>query len=343
MKKFIHVGCGGWGKVWLKRIIPGIADEAECVAAVDINGAALENAGAVLGLPGEALYTDLAKALREREVDFVTIAASIHSHLQVVKTVLEYGNGCHIVSEKPIAGTLADSAEIYRMVKAAGIKFAVTFSHRYEDDKQTFQQLVRSRDVGRLNYLVSRMVISRTHNTGHRIDPPEWLFVDGGAHNLDMIRAFSGANAKQVYAKAWNTDWEDGRGAASAFVHVEMENGIRAFLEYEFGGAHTYNGWTNEYFRAECDNGSFELDNRVITVRNMESVPPAQQIPLLRGAHWKHDLILRQFIRWLDGGEAPEVTIDDSIHAMGLVFAAVESSRTGKPINVKQLMAQYGI
>lgn len=341
MKKFIHVGCGGWGNVWLNRIIPGIADEAECVAAVDINEAALQNAGTVLGLSADALYTDLAKALQEKDADFVTVAASINSHLQVVKTVLEYGK--HILSEKPIAGSLADSAEIYRRVKAAGIKFAVTFSHRYEDDKQTFQQLVRSPDAGKMNYLVSRIVISRTHNTGHKIDPPEWLFVDGGAHNLDMIRAFSGSNAKTVYAKAWNTDWAEGRGEASAFVHAEMENGVRAFLEYGFGGAHTYNGWTNEYFRAECENASFELDNRTITARNMEAEMPVRQIPLLRGEHWKHDLILRQFIRWLDGGEAPEVTIDDSIHAMGLVFAAVESSRTGKAVDVRQLMAQYGL
>lgn len=340
MKKFIHVGCGGWGNVWLNRIIPGVKDAAECVAAVDINPDALKNAGTVLGLPEEALYTDLKQALLEHTVDFVTIATSIPSHLQVVSTVLEYGNGCHIVSEKPIAGTLSDCTEIYRRVKDAGIKFAVTFSHRYEDDKQTFQQLVRSEAAGKMNYLISRIVIDREHNTGHKIDPPEWLFVDGGAHNLDMIRAFSGANAQEVYAKAWNTDWEDGRGAASAFVNVTMENGARAFLEYEFGGAHTYNGWTKEYFRAECDGASFELDNRCIAARSLDG---CREIPLLQGGHWKHDLILRQFIGWLDGGEAPEVTIDDSIQAMGLIFAAVESSRTGRPVNVKLLMQQYGL
>lgn len=346
MKRYIHIGCGGWGNIWLKRMIPGAKDVAECVAVVDINPAALENAREVLGLPEEALYTDLAKALQEHEVDFVTIATSISSHLEVVKTVLKYGRGCHIISEKPIAGTMAESTELYRRVKEAGIKFAVTFSHRYEDDKQTFERILRSGMAGRVNYIIGRMVINRTHNTGHRVDPADMILIDGGVHNMDMIRAFSGANVEEIYASLWNIDWENNKGsAANAFVQMKMENGVRAFLEFEFGGAHTYNSWTNEYFRAECDKASIELDNRRIIAHSMDGfpVPAYSEIPLLKGEHWKHDLIIRQFIGWMDGGTPPDVTIDDSIHAMGMLFAAVESNRIGKPVQVKEFMQEYGL
>lgn len=347
MKRYIHIGCGGWGSIWLNRVIPGVKDVAQCIAAVDINPVTLEAAGQVLGLSQEALYLNLVQALQENKVDFVTISTSISSHLEIVKTVLEYGNGCHIISEKPIAGSLAECAEIYHRVKKAGIKFAITFSHRYEDDKQTFARILRSQVAGKMNYIVARIVIARTHRSaGNRIEPAEMIFIDGGVHNLDMLRAFSSSNAEEVYANAWNLDWDDNKGsAAAAFVQVRMENGVRAFAEYEFGGAYTYNSWTNEYFRAECDKASFKLDNRRITARSMDGfpIPESSEIPLLKGEHWKHDLIIRQFIGWLDGGPAPEVNIDDGIHAMGMLFAAVESSRTGKPVNVKQLMQKYGL
>lgn len=346
MKKYIHVGCGNWGNVWLTRMIPEARDVAECVALVDINPVVLQHAGEVLGLPREALYEDLKTALQEHEVDFVSVATSIPSHPEVVKTILEYGRGCHILSEKPIAGNMEESLEIYRLVKEAGIKFAVTFSHRYEDDKQTFEKLLHDNYGGKLNYLTSRISISRTQgNTGHAIHPVEMLFIDGGIHNLDMIRAFAGCNAEEVYAQAWNIEWEKhDRGAASAFVIMKMENGVRANLEFEFGGAHTYNNWTKEYFRAECENASIELDNRRITARSMEGFPTPSvcEIPLLKGDHWKHDLIIRQFIDWMDGGPAPDVSIDESIHAMGMLYAVVESSRTGKPVNVKEFMRRYG-
>lgn len=345
MKTYMLIGCGGWGRIWLNRMIPQAQDVAQCVAVVDVSSAALEGAKAALGLPDSALYTDLKQALGEHRVDFVAIAATISAHLSVVKTVLEYGNGCAILSEKPIAGTMADCAEVYRLVKAAGVKFAVTFSHRHEDDKQTFLKLMRSGETGKMNYLISRIAVDRRHGTGHRLNPPEMVFIDGGAHNLDMIRAFSGANAEEVYAKAWNTDWADGRGACSAFVHSRMENGVRAFLEYGFGGAHTYNSWCHEYFRAECDNGSYELDNRRITAYSLdeEDNPVSREIPLLEGEHWSHAMIIRQFIGWLDGGPAPETTLEDSIHAMGMIFAAVKSSQTGKPVLVRELMAEVGL
>lgn len=347
MKKYIHVGCGNWGKVWMNRMIPEARDVAECVALVDINPEALQRAGAVLGLPQEALYEDLAVALQEHEVDFVTVATSIPSHLAVVKTILQYGKGCHILSEKPIAGNMEESMEIYRLVKEAGIKFAVTFSHRYEDDKQTFEKILREGMAGKLNYITSRLSIARNHgNTGHKINPIEMLFVDGGIHNLDMIRAFSGSNAEEVYAHAWNIDWENHeKGAATAFVIMKMENGVRACLEFEFGGAHTYNNWTKEYFRAECEEASIELDNRRIVARSMAGFPtPAEcEIPLLQGDHWKHDLIIRNFINWMDGGPAPDVSIDESIYAMGMLYAIVESCRTGKPVNVKEFMSRYGM
>lgn len=347
MKRYIHVGCGGWGNVWLNRIIPQVQDVAQCVAAVDINPEALQKAGEVLGLPGEALYSDLAQALQDHEVDFVTISTSISSHLEVVKAVLQYGRGCHIVSEKPLAGNMEECVELYRSVKKAGIKFAVTFSHRYEDDKQTFERYLRSGHAGKLNYLTSRICIARNHgNSGHRIDPIEMLFIDGGIHNMDMIRAFTGSDAEEVYADAWNVDWEHyDKGCASAFVQMKMENGMRAFLEYSFGGAYSYNGWTNEYFRAECEQASVELDNRRIVARSMPSFPEAEEteLALSEGEHWKHDLIIRQFIGWLDGGPAPDVNIDDSIQAMGMLYAVVESCKTGRPVNVKQFMKECGL
>lgn len=354
MKKYIHVGCGNWGgNTWMNRIIPQIKDVAECVALVDVNTENVERAGKIIGMPKEALYLDLKKALEDHDVDFVTIASSIGSHLSVVKTILENKPGCHIISEKPMAGNMEECMEIYHLVKEAGIKYSVTFSHRYEDDKQTFQKILQEGIGGKLNFIVGKISVARkfgnvaqgSHTYERPMDPVESLFIDGGIHNLDMIRAFAGCNAEEVYAQAWNIEWEKhDRGAASAFVIMKMENGVRANLEFEFGGAHTYNNWTKEYFRAECENASIELDNRRITARSMEGFPTPSvcEIPLLKGDHWKHDLIIRQFIDWMDGGPAPDVSIDESIHAMGMLYAVVESSRTGKPVNVKEFMRRYG-
>ncbi|MDL2233735.1 Gfo/Idh/MocA family oxidoreductase [Ruminococcaceae bacterium OttesenSCG-928-L11] len=343
MKTFVHVGAGGWGRHWLRRVIPANREFAQCVAVVDVNEQALENAVEFLGLPREKCYTDLDTALRENPVDFITIASSIASHAQVVDVALRHG--VQILSEKPIAGTMAECAEIYRKVKAAGTKFAVTLSHRYENDKQTLQDYLRRGDAGKINYLIARIAIARMKWRVPAISP-EMLFIDGGVHNLDMIRAFSGANAEEVYARAWSFEPGDDRGGGStAFAYAQMENGVMASLEYGFGGAYSHNGWGREYFRAECVNACVELDNQKLVAKSHEGypIPEYAEIPLLEGDCWEHDLIMRQFLGWMDGGAAPDVTIDDSIHAMGMLFAVVESHRTGKPVRVKPFMEAHGL
>lgn len=333
MKTFILVGCGNWGKMWLNRFIPQVADVAKCVAVADINPDAVEMARQALNLPVSAAYTDTAQAFREHKVDFAVVAAAIPAHLPVVRTILREQPGCHILSEKPVAGCMEDCLEIERLVKEAGVKCAFTFSHRYEDDKQTFEKVLRSGKYGKVNTIVGRLMLNKCWGA----NPPENLLIDGGVHYLDMLRSFTGSEAKSVYAQAWNCDWpERGGTAACGFVQVEMESGVRACLELNLGGALDRNGWCNEYFRAECERASIVLDRRVITARWTDEAGERREeaIPLMEGAHWKHDLIIRNFIGWLDGGPAPDVCLSESMKAMALMCAAADSIRTGKAMPV---------
>ena len=343
MKKFIHIGAANWGLHWIKNVIPKNTDIAECVAVVDVVPEFAENGRIYLDLPPEKCYTDLDKALRENAVDFVTIASAIPSHEAVVNTVLKYG--CHILSEKPLAHDMAACCRLYNAVKSAGIKFAVTMSHRYENDKQTFEALLRSGKYGNINYIISRLHMSRnkwkpsaTPTPGRGERGIEYMLIDGGVHNMDMIRAFTGSNAKKVYADIWNFEPGGGRDEGrSAFVRVDMENGVNAFLEYSFGGAFQLNSWSNEYFRAECADAMVEVDNQKITVRSYEGFPLSEcaEIPLLKGDRWIHDLLMKQFVDWISGGEPPAVTIDDNMNAMAMMFSAVESFKTGVPVMVE--------
>jgi hypothetical protein len=47
---------------------------------------------------------------------------------------------------------------------------------------------------------------------------------------------------------------------------MEMENGVRCFYEGAKANASTMNGWGNEYFRVECENGTAVLDRREVKV-----------------------------------------------------------------------------
>ena len=68
MKRFIHVGTGGWGRYWSRTVIPHLIElgVAEPVAAVDVNPANLANAREGYGIDEGRCYTDPVKTFAER-------------------------------------------------------------------------------------------------------------------------------------------------------------------------------------------------------------------------------------------------------------------------------------
>ena len=118
--RMIQVGTGGRGRSWCQGILPPNIEDGliEVVAAVDTNPEALTNARDLLGLPPEKCYTDLRRAFAENDADFCTVVVPPAFHEEVVDAALAHD--MHILSEKPIADTLAASCRIAAKVRRAG-------------------------------------------------------------------------------------------------------------------------------------------------------------------------------------------------------------------------------
>ncbi len=43
-------------------------------------------------------------------------------------------------------------------------------------------------------------------------------------------------------------------------------------------------------------------------------------------------------MHWLDGGEPMETNVEDNLQSVALIFAAIESSRTGMPVKVQEFL-----
>jgi predicted dehydrogenase len=164
--KMIQVGTGGWGACWCERFLPpNVADGLiEVVAAVDTNPDALGAAREHLGLREGQCYTDAERAFDAHPADFCTIVVPPSRHEAIVDAALAHD--LHILSEKPIADTLAGSLRIAEKVARASTKRGVTMSHRFDEDKTTLRHELRSGAHGPLDYLVCRFTCDcRTYGT----------------------------------------------------------------------------------------------------------------------------------------------------------------------------------
>mgnify|MGYP001817310498 CR=1 FL=1 len=63
-------------------------------------------------------------------------------------------------------------------------------------------------------------------------------------------------------------------------------------------------------------------------------------MPLLQQSKWANAWLVEQFVRWLDGGEPMETNVEDNLQSVALIFAAIESSRSGQPVQVQQFLAE---
>jgi len=346
--KMIQVGTGGFGYAWCRHFLPPNVQDGliEVVAAVDINPEALKAAQEFLGLPANKCYGDIRKAFDENPADFCTVVVPPAFHEKVVDEALAHG--LNILSEKPIADTLAASVRIAKKVKAAGVKMGVTMSHRFDQDKTTLRRELRGGRYGALDYLVCRFTCDcrKFASWGKfRHEIPDALMVEGAVHHLDLLVDMAGSLCDSIYAETWNPAWGEYAGDSQGLVIMHVKNGPRVFYEGAKTNATGLNCWANEYVRAECEKATFIMDHRRIERFDYKSGQwndgregKGENVPLIEQPKWANAWLIEKYARWLQGGEPMETNVHDNLQSVALIFAAIESSRAGRPVKVQQLL-----
>ena len=347
----IQVGTGGQGGHWCRTFLPPHVEDGriEVVAAVDVDEDAHENAREHLGVPADACYTEAETAFAEHDADFCTVVVPPWVHEEVVDAALAHD--LDVLSEKPIADTLAASARIAAKVERAGAKMGVTMSHRYDRDKTTLRRQIRSTESGPLDYLVGRFTCNaRSYGTWgafrHEMENP--LLVEGAVHQLDFLTDMAGATCDRLYAETWKPAWAEFEDDCQALVQMHFENGVRATWEGAKANATTINGWGSDYVRAECRDATLVLDDRELTrypydadaegVLGAVDADDGESVALAEGDHWSNTRLVGQFLDWLDGGEPMETNVRDNLQSVALVEAAIESSESDEPVAVQELL-----
>jgi predicted dehydrogenase len=284
--------------------------------------------------------------MAENAADFCIIVTPPAFHEAAVDSALAHD--LHILSEKPIADTLESSLRIAEKVKRSGKKMAVTMSHRFDQDKTTLEQELRSGRNGSLDYLVCRFTCNMRNfgdwGAAFRHTMTDALMIEGAVHHLDMLANFAGAKCDTLFAQTWNPDWGQYGGDSQGHVMLTFENGVKAFYEGAKTNAIGLNGWTHEYVRAECEKATLIMDSRQIERfpyeggRIYRREGQGEEVRLLEGSKWMNTLLVEQFISWLDGGETMETEIEANLQSVALIFAAIESSRTGQVIKVQEFL-----
>ena len=333
----VLVGCGGITRGWLQAIRE--MAQVEVVGLVDLIEDAARERAQQFGLEDAVIGTDLDAVLDQTMPDAVFNCTTPEAHYGVTMRALS--RGVHVLSEKPLADSMAHAREMVAAARRAGKILAVIQNRRYDPRIRRLRHLVETGVVGPITTVNSDFYIG-AHFGGFRDHMEHVLLLDMAIHSFDQARFVTGADPVSVYCMEWNPagSWYD--QDASAVAVFRMTDG----LVYTYRGSWSAEGLNTSW---ECDwrlvgqKGSIVWDGAdsllaetVVKTGGLRSQVEGVQIPAFDPGPkvGGHAGVIREFARCVRTGGVPETVGSDNIKSLAMVFGAIESAESGRPVEI---------
>ncbi len=191
--RFIQVGAGGFGKVWL-QVLPRNST-ATLEALVDIDEATLKAAAEQVGLPADRCFTDYREAFSTVKADAALCIVPPDRHADVALAAFE--NGLHVLTEKPLADTMPAAVRMVTEAEAAGRTLMVSQNYRFRTWVRTMRHLVESGQFGAAEDVLVKFAKAPRFEGSFRLKMEHPLVKDMSIHHFDLMRAVTGPRAAQ--------------------------------------------------------------------------------------------------------------------------------------------------
>ena len=342
-KTAVICGCGSMAKGWLKAISghEDLASRVRIVGLVDLDLATARRLAEACGLGDVPAYQDLDLALSELKPDFLFDIVIPAARRAVVETALRHG--CHVLSEKPMASSLAEGRALIEKATAAGRIHAVVQNRRYISGVRRLRAFIESGAIGELTGLHADFFIG-AHFGGFREDMDNVLLLDMAIHTFDAARFMSGKVPEAVYCHETNPKGSWYRTGASAFAIFEMSDDVRFTYRGSWCAEGANTSWESQW-RITGTQGTVLWDGKedfiahrvaaeegFLREQAQISVPATVNVFETDG----HASVIRAFLDATAEGRAPETGAEDNIRSLAMVMAAIESARTGQRVIIRE-------
>ncbi len=342
------IGIIGCGKIAQVRHIPEYAENsnAKLVGFYDINQKRTEELAEKYGATA---YDSVEALLSNPDIDAVSVCAANFAHAEI--TIAALNAGKHVLCEKPMATTLADCEAMVEAAKKNGKYLMIGHNQRLAKAHAVARKLI-------VDGLIGEIVTFRT-TFGHggpetwSVDPGKntWFFdktraamgamADLGIHKTDLIQFLTGQRVIRTTARVTTLDKRDASGNL-----IGVDDNAICIYEMSGGAFGTMTAsWT--YYGAE-DNSTILYGTQGI-MRIYDDPAVSIKVILNDGSKISYDVEAIQtndnqtksgvIDLWMDclvDGAAPEISGESALAAMRAVFASIESSETGKSVEIPE-------
>jgi predicted dehydrogenase len=288
-------------------------------------------AAALAAQYGGQAFASFAAALEAS--DLIDICTPPAEHASA--TIAAARAGKHVVCEKPIARHLADARAMIAACESAGVRLFVAHVVRFFPEFARAKEVLDSGALGRLGVVRS---VRGGAPPGHSnwfadIEQSGGVTLDVAIHDIDYMRWLCGDVAR-VFARGLTF-----RGLAVDHTLITLRFASGAIGHIEASWAFPAGNFRTSFELAGTE-GLLAHDSdqaKPLEVQYHAGAAPASP-PILGNSEALYDdpyfLEFKHVLDALDSGATFLVTPDDALAALRVALAAIESLRTGRPVDV---------
>ncbi|MEU4697501.1 Gfo/Idh/MocA family protein [Nonomuraea dietziae] len=315
----VIAGAGFIGRQWATELL--LHPDVSLVGWADIDPSKVP---AGRGVPAFGSVAEMVEAVRP---DFLVNGTVPAAHHEVTLAALE--RGVSVLSEKPMAVTFEEGADMVAAADRARRLFMVSQNRRYLPGLVAYRRTVA--ELGQLAILTSEFYIPYK-SVKFLEDLPHPLIQDMAIHLFDAARAISGADPMSVYCESFRPAASWYTGACSATAIFEMTGGLRYVFSGSWSAPGLQTSWTGSW-RAIGARGTAVWDGG--SAIGAEGVTPVELEPdphqardRFPGLAWA----LEEFVGALRTGRPPQGEGHDNLASLAMVTSALESALRGERI-----------
>jgi len=259
-----------------------------------------------------------------------------------------FNAGLHVLTEKPLADTPTNSKAMVAAAAKHRRKLMVSQNYRFQPWARTVRRLLDDQVLGKLGSCSLRFLKRPDFGTSYRVTMEYPLLVDMSIHHFDLMRYLLGLDPVSVYASGWNPRWSYFTHQAACQAVFEMTKGVRVSYDANWVARGRETGWNGDW-RIECSEGAIwvtEQEGRMVVEldpgtgrskgKPVEVKAKAGPVKLVSMPASGQEYSLLEMTRAIEEKRQPETSGKDNLKSVGMVFAAVDSIKKGKPVAIEK-------
>ena len=316
------IGCGGMATgVHLPNLakVPALRLRATC----DIRADAAESAAKKYG--ADYSTTDHRRILDDDSIDLCIVATRHDSHAHLTLEIVEAGK--HLLVEKPMCMTPAETDQILMAVEQADIVYTVGHNRRYAP---LAVKAARALDGRSKPWIVNYRMVDRVWRDHWALSPHEGggRIISEAGHVFDFLAWLLDSDPVRIYAQGGQfTHPELADTQDNAVMTVSFENGSLASIVH---GDIGHEGLAKERIEAFVGEAAFVLDD----FRSLKTLGLSPDLDLTVEQDKGHLRELELLAEAIESGGRMPVDESAAARAMFCSFAALESIRSGSAVGL---------